>query len=471
MHAAGHSFNVLSPAEEDILHRNILRLVDEVGLQVESDALLDRVQASGLGARIDRTRRRMMLPPAAAEAFIASSEPVRWEERPPRVNGGVEVYYGHYLDPVTDEYAPMTVERARRYFRVAHALPHVNNTSMLGCPLNDVPRAAEPLYERYWSWSLGVRPGGSIHQVRWAPYILEMYDVHAAATGQSPEEVFSAGVYLVPPFKLGYQEAEQVLWFLERGRRVHIGGSMPTGGATAPVTLAGMVALTAAEGLLLGALNRALFGDRTWGIWMSVTAMDPRTAMRPYGRPDMALANLMGLQLARRYRCDGGGHSGLTDSPRPSPAAAAQKLQSALSTLLARGRVGVPMGLLAVDEVFSPVQIALDDEMVSALEQFTREYEISDESIAADMVAAVGPGGNFAAEEHTARWFRRELWEPVLWERHHFSAWRERDGRTDLDRAREQVLAILAQPAPPSAISEREERDLQQIIRRAMGRS
>jgi len=466
MRAAGHAFNVLTPTEEETIHANVLRLVDEVGLQVENEQLLERLAAAG--GRVDRGRQRVTLSPAVVEEFIASSAPISWEARPPQVRGGVDIYYGHYLDPRTDEFLPMTVERAREYFQVARAMPHVDSLGMLGCPLEGVPPAVEPLYERYWCWKLGAHPSGSIHRLRLLPYILEMCEVHASALKRPVEQVFGATVYLVPPFKLGYQEAEQVAWGVERGLRVGIGGSMPTGGATAPVTLAGMVTLAIAEALLLGFVHRALYGERTWRIWMSVTAMDPRTMMRPFGRPDSVLANLMGAQMARRYGAELGGDCGLTDATRPSPQAAAHKLQSALPTLLAWGKVNVPMGLLAVDQVYSPVQIVLDDQMVSALKQFTHEYEVSDGAIAADMVAAVGPGGIFAGEPHTAAWFRREMWEPTLWERRNFAAWQESDGRTDVDRACEQVLDILAGEAPQSAISEEEERELEAIIQKAL---
>lgn len=465
MRAAAHPFNVLSPAEEETIHANVLRLVDEVGLQVENEKLLERL--ADAGGRVDQQRQRVTLSPAAAEAFIASSDPIPWETRPPQAYGGVDIYYGYYLDPRTDAFLPMTVGRAREYFQVARAMPHVDSLGMLGCPLEGIPPALEPLYERYWCWKLGAEPDGSVHRLRLLPYILEMCEVHAAAWSRPLKDVFKATVYLVPPLKLGYQEAEQVAWGVEHGLRVSVGGSMPTGGATAPVTLAGMVTLAIAESLLLGFMHRALYGDRTWRIWMSVTAMDLRTMMRPFGRPDTVLANLIGAQMARRYGVELGGDCGLTDAMRPSPQAAAHKFQSALPTFLAWGRVNIPIGLLAIDQVYSPVQIVLDNQMMSALKQFAHEYEVSDESIAADLVAKVGPGGLFAGEPHTAAWFRRELWEPTLWERRPFAAWRESDGRTDIDRAREQVLDILASPPPPSAISEEEDRALQEIIDRA----
>ena len=67
-----------------------------------------------------------------------------------------------------------------------------------------------------------------------------------AHAGLPLAEVFNGTVYLVPPLRLGYQEAEQVVWFADRGLRVNIGGGMAPGGATAPITLAGMVTLTIA---------------------------------------------------------------------------------------------------------------------------------------------------------------------------------------------------------------------------------
>jgi trimethylamine--corrinoid protein Co-methyltransferase len=465
MRAAGHPFQLLSPGEEETIHRNVLRIVDEVGLQVEHDGLLER--AAAIGGRVASSTQRVTFSPDDVEAFIAAAAASTGQERP-GVSGSAHIYYGHYLDPRTDEFAPMTVERAREFFAVARAMPHVEAGGMLGCPLEGIPADAEPLYERYWSWNLGVRPGGSIHRVGLCPAILDMCAVHASATGRALRKVFNATVYLVPPLKLGYQEADQVAWFLEHDLRVHVGGSMITGGATGPVTLAGMVALQIAESLLLGLLNRALFDDQTWDIWMSVTAMDFRTAMRPYGRPDMVLANLMGAQMARRYGVPFGGHCGLTDAMRPSPQAAAQKIQSTLPTLMAGGHVFVEAGLLGVDEVFSPLQIVLDDEIVSALAQFAREFEVSDASIGASVVAQVAPGGTFLAEPHTAEWFRREMWEPAIWERHAFPAWCERDGRTDVERAREHVLALLAEAGAEDRLLLQEQHDLQRIIRRAL---
>jgi trimethylamine--corrinoid protein Co-methyltransferase len=465
MRAAGHGYQLLSPAEEETIHAGVLRIVERVGLVVENDALLERLAA--IGGRVDCARQRVTFSAADAEAFIAGCERVTWPAPALGVSAKASIYYGHYLNPDTDEFLPMTAERARDYFRVARAMPHIDGCGILGCPLEGIPPAVEPLYERYWDWSLGARSYGSIHRLSLCAPIQEMCQAHAAAIGLSVKEVFSGTVYLKPPLRLAHQEAEQVMWFAERGLHARVGGTMASGGATAPVTLAGMVTLTIAERLLLGLLHQALYGERRWWIGMDVGALDPRTMMRPFGRPDTVFANLIGAQMARRYGAGFSGLSGVCDAPRPSPQAAAQKLQGALPLLLSCGQASIEAGLLGVDMVYSPVQLVLDEQMLSSLDQFTHEYEISEETVAADLVEAVGQDGDFLAEEHTAKWFRRELWEPMIWERKGFPAWQAEDGRTDVQRARERVLTILSEPPPPSALGEDEERALKRIIAQA----
>lgn len=462
MRAAGHPLPVLSQAEEDTIHRNALRICAEVGLQVEHEGLLERLAAAG--GRIDRTTQRVAFAPETVEAFLAATTPAGQWRDPPRLGCSVWLYHGYYLDPLSDEYLPLTVERAWDYVRLARSLPEADDIGILGCPLAGVPAEAEPLYERLYAWRFGIHPGGAIHRTELCQPILDMCQIHAGFTGQALDRVFTGSVYLQPPLKLGHHEAAQVAWFLERGLRVAIGGSMATGGATAPISLAGMATLTIAEHLLLGLLNRALYGDQTWGIWMAATALDMRTMFRPYGRPDMALANLVGAQMARRYGAEFSGHSGLTDAMKPSPQAAAQKTISALATLLAAGRATVHAGLLGVDEVFSPLQMALDAELVRALRCFTHEYIFSDEAIGGETIAAAGPGGNFTAEPHTVAWLRRELWEPRLWERRPFSAWQTGDGKTDVERAQEQVRSILAVADRLPGLDEVEERELARVI-------
>lgn len=282
--------------------------------------------------------------------------------------------------------------------------------------------------------------------------------------------MFCATVYVVPPLKLARHEAHQVTYFWERGLRVRIGSGMPTMGATAPVTLAGAVALNLAEQLALCILDGALWGEKRLHLGSSISVMDMRTTIRPFGRPEMALANLMTAQLARHYGASFSGHAGLSDAKLPSVEAGAQKLMTAVPTLLAGGSLWVDAGLLATDEVCSPVQMILDDEWMGALRRFTHGFEVSEESIGLETILEAGPGGHFLDKPHTVRHFREEHWNPSIWSRQMLRPWMERDRRLDADLARERALEIqseMQQHVPEPVLSASLEHEVLRVIEHA----
>jgi trimethylamine--corrinoid protein Co-methyltransferase len=277
-------------------------------------------------------------------------------------------------------------------------------------------------------------------------------------------------VYVVPPLKLARHEAYQVAYYHDRGLKVHIGGGMPTMGATAPVTLAGAVTLNLAEQLALCMLDAALWGEKRLHLGSSISVMDMRTTIRPFGRPEMALANLMTAQLARTYGATFSGHAGLSDAKLPSVEAGAQKMMTALPTLLAGGSLWVDAGLLGIDEVCSPVQMILDDEWMGALDRFTREFEISEASIGLETILEAGPGGHFLDKQHTVDHFREEHWNPSIWSRQMLRPWIEDGSRLDVDVARERALQIqseMQRHVPEPALSTSLEREVLAIIERA----
>jgi trimethylamine--corrinoid protein Co-methyltransferase len=385
------------------------------------------------------------------------------------VRAGAGVYEGLYHDPVSGELAPWTEEALAFYFALARHLPRVDGASMLGCRL-PVPAPLEPLYERYYAWKYGASDSGSIHRDELCPYILELYQALADERGLPLERVFRGTVYLIPMLKLGRHEAYQVAYFLERGLRVHV-GDMVTMGATAPATVAGAVALNLAEQLALRILEWALYGEKRLHLGSAISVMDMRTTIRPYGRPEMAITNLMTAQLARHYGASFSGQAGLSDAKLPSTEAGVQKALTAVPTLLAGGSVWIDAGLLSIDEVFSPIQMVLDDEMVGALSRLTHDFEISDETIGLETILDAGPGGHYIDRLHTVRHFREEHWNPTIWSRRMLRPWMEAGRPLDVDVGREVVLDVHSRfgrgELATEGMSEPLERSVLAIIERA----
>ena len=468
MHVAGHAYNLMSPQEMTLIHQGALRILDEMGMEVQNQRLLQAL--AGVGAQVDGQAQRARFPPPLVERFVADAARTHWESVTPRVSGGAGVYHGLYHDPSSDRLVPWSEQALVSCFGLARHLDHVAGAHMLGCRL-PVPGALEVLYERYYCWKYGASESGSIHRDELCPYLLEIYQARADDLGLPLEQVFRGTVYLVPPLKLGRHEAYQVAYFGEHGLRVRIGGGMGTMGATAPVTLAGAVTLNLAEQLALRILEWALHGEKRLHLSAGLSMMDMRTAIRPYGRPEMAIANLMTAQLARHYGASFGGQAGLSDAKLPSVEAGAQKALSAVPTLLAGGSVWLDAGLLSIDEVCSPVQMILDDEFMGALQRFTHQYEISEQAIGLGTILQAGPGGHFLDKPHTARHFRDEYWDPGIWSRQMLMSWLEGDRRLDVDLAREKALQFQSEIEQRGTewegMSASLERDVLRVIERA----
>ena len=195
--------------------------------------------------------------------------------------------------------------------------------------------------------------------------------------------------------------------------------------------------------------------------------MDMRSMIYPFGRPPMAIANLMTAQMARFYGTSYFGHAGLTDAKLPSVEAGYQKALTAIPTLLACGGLWMDAGLLSIDEVCSPLQLVLDNEFLSALKYFTRPFTVDDEAIGFDTILGAGPGGQYLDQAHTVKHLRGEYWQPGIWSQEMLGPWLESERRLDVDKAREIALQVRPQDALTPHISAQHEADILGVIEKA----
>lgn len=463
MHIAGHPYQVLTTKEIDLIDRSARQILEKVGMEIQNDGLLRRLAEFGL--IVDFQDQRVRFPNNIIDRWLAECEQYDWENHSPQVSSQAGVYHGKFHDPFTGQLFPWDEEKLIYYFKLARQMPNIGTAQMLGCRLPCPPKL-EALYERYYCWKYGATPGSSIYEDEICPYLLELYELRAAQTGLPLEVVFDGTVYLQPPLKLGKHEAYQVEWFLNKGLRVGI-GDMYAMGASAPATLAGAVTLNLAENFALRIINWALFGEKRFHIHSSIAPMDMRTMVHAFGRPEMAVANVMSAQLARHYRASFNGHAALTDAKFPSPESSAQKAMTGAITLLAGGNLWVDAGLLSTDEIYSPIQLILDNELISALKRFVFEFEVSEKSIGLDTIIETGPGHQFLDKDHTAHYYRTEHFQPKMWTRSMLAPWLEEGAKLDVDRARELAISVWNDGPDPLGLTETHDQEIRALISRA----
>ncbi len=258
-----------------------------------------------------------------------------------------------------------------------------------------------------------------------------------------------------------------MLFFAARG--LHMGiGHLPSQGGTAPVSFAGSITLALAEQIFLFLLRQAFWGATEFSVGGSLATFEVRRALSRYGRPEQQKTNSAFADIARFYGCSCGAHSGNSDALVPSFEAGAQKAMGALMSALTTGYGGVSAGLLAMDEICSPVQMVLDDDLVGALQAMFAESVVDDVECAFEEIAAAGAGGNHLGTDFTFARYRKELYQPRTWSQDLTHGWLAGGSKTDADHARDIVRAFEHDFTPPQYVSEEEERELREIILRAV---
>jgi trimethylamine--corrinoid protein Co-methyltransferase len=93
----------------------------------------------------------------------------------------------------------------------------------------------------------------------------------------------------------------------------------------------------------------------------------------------------------------------------------------------------------------------MDCEIYSIVRQMMQGIVVDDETLALDVIRAVGPGGNFLTLKHTRR-HMRELFVPQYMDRRPYNEWQEkRDGAADWATARARQILETHQPEPLEA--------------------
>ena len=443
------------------LHRNVLRVLEEVGLQIKHPKLLEAL--AGIGAKTDPANSRVQFPRAMVEEFLAGLPKVDWGARRPTLTVRASFFEGFYQDARTGALSNMDAQRVQEYFTVARALPNVDYAFITGCPWFG-RREDEPLNERLFAWRMGSRYSGILYPKESAQRLLDLYQAYAQLQNRTVPEVFHGTVFLVSPLKFTAEESEQYVWWWEHGCPVEV-LHMSTAGLTGPVTTAGLAVINVAEEIGLALLRKACYGRSALRLFVMVAPVDMRTMVRPYGSPEMCLEHRVIVGLARHYGVDCFLHTGLSDAKVPSHESGAQKALSALNGLLTGADAFLDAGLLGMDTVYSPLQMILDNELAGSLRRMLQPIECSEEAIGFEAIAEAGPGGLFTGLPHTSERFRGELWFPSIWSRNVVGAWQEAGAKSDLDLARERFEKIVAHPEPLQGLGAEAERALRRHVK------
>ncbi len=224
----------------------------------------------------------------------------------------------------------------------------------------------------------------------------------------------------------------------------------PLAGGTAPITVAGHVAQGLAESLFGLVLHQLRRPGAPFLTGMGPAVLDMATAQSSYNAPEYLQSYACFIELARWLDLPNWGYAGTTDAQTVDAQAGMEIAELTLLSMILGSNLNHDVGYLDFGLTGSLEQIVITDEFIAMNRRLLGGVEISDDTLALDVIADMARGKDVLTHRHTSAHLRSAQWRPRILNRKSHERWRD-DGAPDLrEAARRRVVKILEshQPAP-----------------------
>jgi trimethylamine--corrinoid protein Co-methyltransferase len=467
-------FYVLSETQLNDLHLAALEVLRRTGIRFHHQEALDMLKGRG--------------------AFVSDGNLVRFPARlvqealatvPGRVimcdrDGeatvyleGSKVYFGtgsdclNYLDPRTGEHRKFTCQDIIDGYCLCDALPNIHFVMSIGIPAEVDPRLT---YDVQMALMLEHTVKPIVFVTNDEASCRRAIDMAAAVAGghEALREQQHILLYSEPssPLQQSKTAIDKLLLMAEYELPVvHSPG--PQMGGTAPITMAGGLAMSLAEilsGLVVHQMKRPgapfIFGA-------GLHHMDMGAAQICYASPEFQLTKAAVAELGRWYGMPTWGYAGCSDAKVMDEQAALEATLSVIMAKLSGANLIHDVGYMESGLTGSYEMIVLTDELVAMTDHLMKGIEVSDETLVVDELDQVGPGGHFLDTGTTLRRFR-DFWFPGLLDRKTRLPWLQAGGTTLGQRLTAKTIDIIDGHRPKPLDPDRKEK-VQEILARAAG--
>jgi trimethylamine--corrinoid protein Co-methyltransferase len=134
----------------------------------------------------------------------------------------------------------------------------------------------------------------------------------------------------------------------------------------------------------------------------------------------------------------------------PDAQAGHEKTITSLLPALAGANLIYGMGMLELGVTFSFAQLVIDNEIAGMVKRVVQGVDVSDATMAVELIKEVGAGKDFLAKKHTRQYMGPEQSKVKLIDRRMRGAWEKRGGKDLAEAAAEKARHILDnhKPAP-----------------------
>ncbi len=453
----GLSLNVLSPEDVQRIHQATLEVIETVGVRFPFDKALDIWEANG--ATVDRDTQIAKVPGHVIEEALKSAPPTyTMAARDPSQDlpmDGNHVFAGtdgcgvQVVDIHTGELRRSGLQDVADIARVADFVEEVG-FHWVAVSAQDKPAHTRSLHELKAVWENSTKhvQTESVYTEKEAHAAVEM--AAAIAGGRDAlrkRPVLSIMQCTLPPLGHDGGSIEAALISAEAGLPVGF-MTMASCASTGPATMAGSLVVGNAEVISAMALMQLAYPGAPVFYAAAQTAMDLRTAAYTGGGPEDFLFAAATNVLADFYNVPLSMGSFATGDKQPGWQAGVENSLSTFMACVVMSDMLLGVGLLDGSRIWSFEQMLMDCEIFSIIHKMVSGIAVNDETLALDVIRAVGPSGHYLTEKHTLK-HMRDLWLPTLFDRRPFEEWAvKQDGARDWAREKARKILETHQPEP-----------------------
>ena len=466
--------NLLSQDEIETIHESSIKILETAGIRTMSHKALDILRDAG--AKVDYDKNHATIPRAIVEeALKRTSKTITYCARNPRydilldkqstyfITSGLDEPY--ILDWETGERRLATCEDLVRWTRLADYLENVHFL-WVTLAASDAPPEIQSLTQLVISLeNTEKHVEYEAHNAKEAHYMIEIAETIMGDRDRLKQRpLISAVQSPLSPLVFEKGSIEAAIEFAQAGIPV-VYMDMPLAMVTAPATLAGTLVLTNAENL--SGLVISEFASPGAPVVYSTCAsvVDPAS-----GAPiESGMGNLLvhaAAQMAHYYDipCELGGCGSM--SKALDMQAGYETAMGVNQNIFSGADIICGLGDLEAGLCASAAKLVIDNEIVGEAYKFINNgLEITNDTLALDVICKVGPGGNFLSEKHTLK-HCRELIPPQLSDHSPFEVWRNKRYQSIDQVANQKVKEILAKHQP-EPLPEHVERNIHEILNHA----
>jgi len=457
---------VLSDDEIASVHQGSLTVLQEVGILIHHEKALSLLAEAG--AAVDPVSHQVKIPAGLVERalrtapseFLVTGQDLSKDVRlgydcPPRARPVISLDW--IVDYRGKERRQVTVQDLKAWVRVADALP--NQCLVSGLYPWDVPLQTRDLRAAEAMLRLSTKPilmaPYSGRSVKWIAQMLS-----AIGDRRGPRVI--AFCSCNSPLIFSESQMDVLLEAVEHDLPVLLNSS-PVTGATAPITLAGTLVIMNAEILAAIAVAQLVRPGAKILYAGFPFVLDMTTSIASNGYTECGLLAAASVDIGRSYRLPTASNGLTTDSHVCDEQAAVEKLLTGYAAVLGGASLNGGAGSLASVGTASLQQLVIDDDIYERLFRFVEGISVNNDTLALEVIAAVGPQHHFLEQPHTLKYLRREFRHSKLASRLSSGAWVEQGGRDAVDVAADRVKTIL-KSSPESPLAPKVLAELNRIV-------